>query len=287
MSDLLRQQELVGKVVEYLRDNAPSNWTEIVATITAAGVTFGVDVAIDTPDGRLYDMGGPVVMPREVVELRKLMYTPGLGTWFTLQLQVSKAGDVAVQFDYDRPTPKPLLWLDFAGDLKMYPRTDVPSWLRDEIERQELEDISDDVDAWGQDGISIEPEPPLIEGALDSMDRETARQRAAEFVPEEPGCLYLEIVNACPEDMTPDVIFCELWPNRFERRRIEVYSEGRIGLADEYRSEGCRLFDLEDRTLLDEDPVPSIAELSREPEMSVREISPTEFQVEWLTAGGW
>ncbi|WP_458687389.1 DUF6881 domain-containing protein [Nocardia tengchongensis] len=284
---MLRQQELVNRIVDHLRSNAPSGWTEIGATYTAAGAVVGLDLEIDTPDGRLYDMGGPIAIPREVVELRKLMYTPGLGTWFTLHLLVRNVGDAVVNFDYGQPTPKPLLWLDFVGDLKMFPRSEVPSWILDQIKRQELEGIFDEAAEWLRGDSGIESESLHAEFAREGIDRALASQKAAGFIPEDPGCRYLEIVNVLRGDIVPGTVFCELWENGFQRRRIEIYSDGHIGLADEYRSEGCFLSELEEHTLLDEDPIPSIVELSEGSRLSAREIGPMEFQTEWLAAGGW
>ncbi|WP_369635539.1 hypothetical protein [Nocardia sp. JMUB6875] len=284
---MLRQQELIGEIVEYLREYSSLEWIEISATFRAAGAVVGLDVAVETPDGRLSDMGEPVIIPREVAELRKLMYISGLGTWFTFNLRILRAGDFFVDFDYDRPSPQPLLWLDFAGDLDMFPRKEVPAWMLDEVENQRVEEASEACTDWLWEQDERTSESGWTDHAREKMDRSLAVQRAAGFIPEDPGCLYIEISNELGADDIPAVSFCELWENRFQRRRIEIYRDGAVGLADEYRTEGCFRCEPGEHTLLDEDPLPSPSGLSEESGISAREISPVEFQTEWLAAGGW
>jgi len=71
-------------------------------------------------------------------ELRRVMFRPGTGTWFSAQFRVSSAGRLSTSFDYDeRP---PYSWIDdqaFVDDHATYPRsTDAtPRWLADLLAR--------------------------------------------------------------------------------------------------------------------------------------------------------
>jgi len=70
-------------------------------------------------------------------ELRRLMYRPDRGTWFSARLTVSHQGDYRSDYDYDTrpafdPPASPEL---FVRDLEAFPRdaSRVPSWLADEL----------------------------------------------------------------------------------------------------------------------------------------------------------
>ncbi|MFD7846147.1 DUF6881 domain-containing protein [Nocardia sp. NPDC059764] len=63
-----------------------------------------------------------------------------------------------------------------------------------------------------------------------------------------------------------------------EWRRIELFRDGGAGLAAvSGRTEFTRLFGR----------MPSAMEISDLPHLSAEEITPVEFQTEWLTIGGW
>ncbi|MFB7720158.1 DUF6881 domain-containing protein [Nocardia sp. NPDC056100] len=73
--------------------------------------------------------------------------------------------------------------------------------------------------------------------------------------------------------------FSEILETGEEWRRIELFRDGESGLA---ATSGFTEF-----TKLSRGSMPSIAEFSSWPNLSAREITPVEFQIEWLTVGGW
>ncbi|MEU1205107.1 hypothetical protein [Nocardia sp. NPDC005825] len=64
-----------------------------------------------------------------------------------------------------------------------------------------------------------------------------------------------------------------------EFRKIQRFPDGRTGLAG-----GSIDTEL---TRLDEEPVPSMDELSNDPSLQAVRIPPAAFQTEWLVVGGW
>ncbi|MFC9559247.1 hypothetical protein [Agromyces sp. NPDC056965] len=68
-------------------------------------------------------------------ELRSVMYQPGKGTWYTMELVVTSDMAVTTRFDYDNepaftePGVDPIA---FATDLEKFPRDDAhrPEWLK-------------------------------------------------------------------------------------------------------------------------------------------------------------
>ncbi|MFE3760028.1 DUF6881 domain-containing protein [Nocardia tengchongensis] len=90
---------------------------------------------------------------------------------------------------------------------------------------------------------------------------------------------YLQVTRTSAAGNEPLVTFSELFDDGIEFRKIQRFPDGRIGLAG-----GSIDTEL---TWLDEEPVPSIEELSNDSNLQAVRISHTEFQTEWLVAGGW
>ncbi|MGX1804691.1 hypothetical protein ACWIGI_03175 [Nocardia sp. NPDC055321] len=136
MENIVRQQELVKAIAERLWVGAPAECIKIRAVFVGAGISYGLEVETDTLDENEVCVEDPFNIPLEIAELRDSMAVPGLGTWFTFVLTITRAGDVTTEFDYDRPSDDALRWLDFSGDLERYPRDVTPKWMSDAIEDQ-------------------------------------------------------------------------------------------------------------------------------------------------------
>ena len=65
------------------------------------------------------------------------MYTPGKGTWFSMEYIITRPGNFKVYYNYDEdpglvfPTP----W-GFTNDLKYFPRDEqhIPDWLHEKLQ---------------------------------------------------------------------------------------------------------------------------------------------------------
>lgn len=68
-------------------------------------------------------------------------------------------------------------------------------------------------------------------------------------------------------------LWSELAPNREEKRKVEVWADGRIGYADS----GCE----HGGTRLGDGPLPSFDEIAADPEFEPHVISASEFQDCW------
>jgi len=71
----------------------------------------------------------------------------------------------------------------------------------------------------------------------------------------------------------PVELWSELDALRFEIRKIEVWSDGRVGFASRERESGG--------TMLGEAPLPSLAEIAADPEFEPEQISELEFEKCW------
>ncbi len=78
-------------------------------------------------------------------------------------------------------------------------------------------------------------------------------------IPTEPECIYSELDSA-----------------RRERRKVEVYIDGQMGFADGSRSV--------DGSMLSSEPLPTLDEISTDPQFAPMEISKEEFESVWAAA---
>jgi hypothetical protein len=88
-----------------------------------------------------YDASGgkdSAPVPRNVTtkarEIRKVMYKPGAGTWFTIRVTVTADGKVTSEFDYDHEPEfdTPISPSTYVTDQYVYPTDEdkQPEWLR-------------------------------------------------------------------------------------------------------------------------------------------------------------
>jgi hypothetical protein len=71
----------------------------------------------------------------------------------------------------------------------------------------------------------------------------------------------------------PVVLYSELDESRMERRKIDVFADGRWGYADEHEEVGG--------TVLGEAPTPSLEKLNADPEFEAEEIAEADFERLW------
>ena len=84
---------------------------------------------------------------------------------------------------------------------------------------------------------------------------------------------YLRVtwIHSLPDE--PRLLYSELDERRMERRKIEIYPDGRWGFADEDEEAG--------RAGLGEVAVPSVAEISADPQFEAFEVEHAEFERLW------
>ena len=84
--------------------------------------------------------------------------------------------------------------------------------------------------------------------------------------------LYIKWVHKNPSD--PVHLYSEVGEDSYERRKDEIYADGRKGFADGSEESGG--------TSLGVMPVPSLKEIAAQPEYEPKEIPQEEFQRIWL-----
>jgi hypothetical protein len=77
-----------------------------------------------------------------------------------------------------------------------------------------------------------------------------------------------------PDD--PVIIYSEIDDQQWEHRKVEMFSDGKIGYADEEHESGGSLLGLE--------PWPDLEQLGSEEEFEITEITRSEFESIWSKA---
>jgi hypothetical protein len=87
---------------------------------------------------------------------------------------------------------------------------------------------------------------------------------------------YLKVKWVHQFNDEPITLLSELDCDRFEVRKIEYFSDGRVGYASDVLQFGG--------TMLGELPVPAIEEIAEDPQFVVGELTPGEFEEAWRKA---
>ena len=74
----------------------------------------------------------------------------------------------------------------------------------------------------------------------------------------------------------PTVLWSEVGDDRFERRKVDEYRDGRLDYADAQGGTGS--------TLLGDQPIPSLDEINASGQFTGVPISPPEFEAVWQHA---
>ncbi|MET2523852.1 DUF6881 domain-containing protein [Ralstonia pseudosolanacearum] len=81
-------------------------------------------------------------------------------------------------------------------------------------------------------------------------------------------------IHAIPSE--PVFIYSEIDPDNFELRKVEVYADGRMGFSDGTNFAG--------ESMLSTEPLPSLQEISTDPQFVPGEITQEEFEMMWSAA---
>ncbi|MBF4999710.1 hypothetical protein IRT45_21430 [Nocardia sp. BSTN01] len=263
---MIEERQLLNDIVAKITADVQPGWTEIKVRFDIVGTAVNLFAYAERESGTSTVVG----FPREVIDLRQAMYVPGRGTWFTMWLSITADHKINVRFSRERPHLRRQLADPLLDDLRLYPRDSISEWMRAELG-----------DRLPIDGIAAEPVRSACcksDDDCDCIDRAQAIERAAGFVPEQEVTRHLKVVHYSEFDHIA-VSFSEILSTGHEWRRVELFRDGGSGLAavSGGHTEFTRL----------SGRMPSATEISDLPHLSAEEITPVEFQTEWLSVGGW
>ncbi len=111
---------------------APAGWTELRYRVEVVGPTSAATITALTPAGPVaVDRPMPDDARRTLRTMRRAMYRPGVGTWFTATFTVGADGRFAAEFDYDTEPSHTFDPASWAADAQRFPRAPahIPAWL--------------------------------------------------------------------------------------------------------------------------------------------------------------
>lgn len=129
----IAQAQILDEVARALIESAPPGWTELRFGVTALAGQFEYEMSVLSVAGekRVFS---PSPAKALCSQLRRIMYTPGVGTWFGMRVEIDSARHVSTRFNYDE---EPTWRLDpgavaYVQDLEKFPREveHQPAWLQ-------------------------------------------------------------------------------------------------------------------------------------------------------------
>ncbi|MCC2313279.1 hypothetical protein [Cellulomonas xiejunii] len=119
---------------------APAGWSRVSHVAQTVGPTTYSTTTAQTPSGEV-ELQQRISMDarRALTQLRKDMYRPGAGTWFTATITVYAEGRITTDFDYDNEPAADFAPLSWADDAQRFPRTpqNTPTWLAAKTQQPE------------------------------------------------------------------------------------------------------------------------------------------------------
>ena len=129
---VLRRTELERDLARVLDRSVPEGWQSLKYEAASAG---------RVTEGLLHVERNGVVQPVDssdedfalLRQLRKLMYRPGYGTWFSLTMKIDNQGHVETHYNFDEEAAWsfPLADRSYQQDQEKFPRDPehIPAWL--------------------------------------------------------------------------------------------------------------------------------------------------------------
>ena len=88
--------------------------------------------------------------------------------------------------------------------------------------------------------------------------------------------IYVKVKWLHEVEDTPILLYSELDHNRYEVRKVEAYSDGRLDYADQESNSG--------HTKLGIEPIPSIDDIAKDPQFIPENITKKDFDEVWTLA---
>lgn len=136
---MTRQQQSINEIGGLLPERVDGSWTELIFNRRALSTYGQHDLLVERPDGAVdRSQAAPRQVSKALKELRKVMYQPGGGCWYSARWTVGDNGDgtldVRATFNYDDEPEwyEPIDTALYGLDLEDFPRDpeNMPSWLQ-------------------------------------------------------------------------------------------------------------------------------------------------------------
>lgn len=131
----MRQANLIREIAYAIADSAPDGWIRVRFVDDVLHGESAPSTYASTQDGET-KIPSSSQADSLAWQLREVMYEEGRGTWYTIEMEISRDGEVTTRFNYeDKPefAPVPPSPLSFVEDHNHFPRDleHRPAWLRE------------------------------------------------------------------------------------------------------------------------------------------------------------
>lgn len=138
---VVRQEQLIDEIALHLADEVEGDWSTLVFNHRNLSMFFTGRIDVHRPDGSFAYARPPDTILALTDELRRVMYDPSKGAWFSARWTIACEGGETpttnVAFNYeDEPVWR---WPAHPGlyalDLETFPRDEdrIPAWLRQKV----------------------------------------------------------------------------------------------------------------------------------------------------------
>jgi hypothetical protein len=132
---LMSHQEVLRSIGAEASKHVPDEADAIIVRVSSLAPTALYAFYAELADGTRASIRMSRQLDRQLFQrLRKVMYRPGLGTWFSAVLRIDRSGSVDGQFNYDDEPEwdAPVDPIAYVTDFEKYPRDaeNQPEWLR-------------------------------------------------------------------------------------------------------------------------------------------------------------
>lgn len=125
---------LMQRIGNLLLDVAPPGFRRLDLLVKMTVATQDAELTVYRQDGSTPEVLPPEGLNEAFADLRRLLYRPDRGTWFSARCVVNAPSriDINYNLDHDPLFFPPVPAADFARDLQAFPRRGafVPHWLR-------------------------------------------------------------------------------------------------------------------------------------------------------------
>ncbi|TDQ53748.1 hypothetical protein [Actinorugispora endophytica] len=135
------QDSILKEIGSSLARTSPSGWERISFHYRTLVDFASSQLEVALPGGISKRIVPPIEVSVKMDELRKGMYIPGKGTWFSARYVVTRPGNYGIDYDYENEpefTTAPVAG-SYELDLRYFPRDDehIPDWLRRKLREAE------------------------------------------------------------------------------------------------------------------------------------------------------
>ena len=133
---LYSEKEAMHQAIQALYDMLPADADRIEHRgVYLAGISNSVTVVVDR-QGQEISTFSTNDVDKACAELRRVMYKPGLGSWFSVFMTVWRDGRARTEYNYDtKPDFGSARGISYLTDLHTYPIDEDkrPEWLKEQV----------------------------------------------------------------------------------------------------------------------------------------------------------